>query len=502
MDVVNNMLANKREKITKQIPVECVVNLDGELDKVLSACANAEVTSTELYEKELKLNGEILVSVIYKTVDDQINNVTSNCSFVDVVKNDNIMPEQKVFANAKVVTLSPTSAENNVVKFVVTIEVEIDLAENSKAETLTDYDETICVKTDEIDINKLCGLNCADFTVESNSVLSEKVKKVLSLDSSVIVNETTVGEGFVSVKGMVCTYLVVLTEENKFKPLQICTEFKEEMQFEDLTSNDFSEVYAKVKKDAVKVVLEENENQINLNVSTPVKLCVRGYKTNKLEYATDVYSTKCELELEKQKYENVCFYKSKYFESKIEGSLVLSEEEPRIDKVLASTAPYLTITNSYFADGQVFVEGLVNTSVIYLNDQDEQIHSVEMEVPFKVSEKISLDNDVAKVDVYAVVSDCDCIAKRGREIFFDCKMKAYAQFYTTCNYEILKSVKEGRVYPKNDSAIEIYFAKKGDSVWDIAKELKITEEQLLTQNPDLVFPLENDEKIVLYYGVN
>ena len=67
--------------------------------------------------------------------------------------------------------------------------------------------------------------------------------------------------------------------------------------------------------------------------------------------------------------------------------------------------------------------------------------------------------------------------------------------------EVVTKIDEIRTLPQNDSAIEIYFAKTGDTIWDIAKELKVTEEQLLNQNPDLVSPLEKDEKVVLYYNL-
>lgn len=501
MEGVKNLLAHKTEKITKQTPVECLVNLDGELDKVLAINGNCEISSFDLYEKEAKLNGEILVSVLYKTDQDELNTVTTNCNFQDTIKNDLIMPENKVFAKCKLVGINPTVGENNTIKLIATVEMSLDMVENCEVESYYSNNEVVCQKTDEIDINVFCGLNCADFDVNSTSTTGENIKKVLSLDSSSIVSEVTSGDGFVSVGGQICSYIVALTEDNKFKSFQICNDFKEEIEFADLKPESVVDVFVRVKKDGVKVSLEETGEQMNLIIDTPVKVCARAYNTEKFEVVQDIYSTKNELELEKNKYKNLQIFKPKYFEAKIEGNLSLSEDEPRIDKVLASSCPTLTITNSYFDDGQIIVEGVVNTNVIYLNDDENKINSVEMEIPFKVSEKTNFEDDNIEVDAYAVVCDCDCIAKRGREIYYDCKLKVYVQLYTENEYEILTAVQEGRVFPQNDSSIEIYFAKTGDTFWDIAKELKITEDMLLTQNPDLVSPLEKDEKVVVYYNL-
>lgn len=59
----------------------------------------------------------------------------------------------------------------------------------------------------------------------------------------------------------------------------------------------------------------------------------------------------------------------------------------------------------------------------------------------------------------------------------------------------------GRALAQKDSAIEIYFAHASSSHWDIAKELKISQEMLLSQNPNLPNPLEKDERVVVYYGI-
>ena len=56
----------------------------------------------------------------------------------------------------------------------------------------------------------------------------------------------------------------------------------------------------------------------------------------------------------------------------------------------------------------------------------------------------------------------------------------------------------GELEPK-DSAIEVYFAKSGERVWDIAKGLKVSSEMICNQNPDITDPLEKDQNIAIYY---
>ncbi|HAJ77636.1 MAG TPA: hypothetical protein DCO89_01020, partial [Clostridiales bacterium] len=50
--------------------------------------------------------------------------------------------------------------------------------------------------------------------------------------------------------------------------------------------------------------------------------------------------------------------------------------------------------------------------------------------------------------------------------------------------------------PKSEYSLEMYVAPKGSTLWDVSKHMLVTENILMTQNPDLVFPLEETKTIV------
>ena len=47
--------------------------------------------------------------------------------------------------------------------------------------------------------------------------------------------------------------------------------------------------------------------------------------------------------------------------------------------------------------------------------------------------------------------------------------------------------------------MEVVFAQSGQNAWDIAKNAHVPAEQVALQNPDVVFPLEEDASLVLFY---
>ena len=126
-----------------------------------------------------------------------------------------------------------------------------------------------------------------------------------------------------------------------------------------------------------------------------------------------------------------------------------------------------------------------------------------IEVPFVVSEKSSANCENATVEsVFAVLYDVDVVAKKGREFYFDAKLKINVNYDCEQVGAVSSNINAGAEYPEKDCAIELFFASAGQNSWDLAKSANVKEETIMLQNPEVVFPLEKDENIIVYYKKN
>ena len=97
-----------------------------------------------------------------------------------------------------------------------------------------------------------------------------------------------------------------------------------------------------------------------------------------------------------------------------------------------------------------------------------------------------------------VFCDVDVVVKKGREFYYDAKVKASVN----CCHDLLSGViSEASVteeVDQKDYAMEIIFAPKGKELWDIAKSARVKEEQIVAQNPEVIFPTAEDTPLVLF----
>ena len=63
---------------------------------------------------------------------------------------------------------------------------------------------------------------------------------------------------------------------------------------------------------------------------------------------------------------------------------------------------------------------------------------------------------------------------------------------------MLVGLETGEPRPRPDCAFSVYIARRGDTLWEAAKELGVTPEAVIGFNPDVAVPLSGGERLVAY----
>ena len=497
---MNNFTVVKKKRLEKsQFNVECNIDANAQIDKILSICHNAQVESAEILNGVVNFSGLLDICLLYSTPDGEIGTVSSSCPFTSKFEDQNIQVGDKVGIKVEVEDCKVDSVSNSSVKLSCQCEQSGVLIMCRDVQNVSSGDDSICVKDDEILVNTFVGEAKETFVVESEVSIKEQIRKILFTDSQVAIKSVESGSNFVSVGGEVITRILYLTENDRFEASYVTESFKEEVELEGVTRESISDAEAVVKRNSVKCEVEELEKGVNIKLTIPVEVKVCAYDERSERVIKDLYSTEKVLQISTESFDMTKTLSYDTFEAKIDGSLSLDAEKPRVDKIMFVGATNLCVTNSYLKNGEVYVEGITKTNVVYLNDETNSLHSVLIEVPFVVSERANVPCENAQVDVCAIIYDVDVVVKKGRDFYFDAKLKIKASFDCDVVSAVISGVQEQESLEEKDCAIEVTFAKSGQTAWDIAKGLGVREELIYLQNPEVVFPLEKDENIIIYY---
>lgn len=495
----NKFTVVRKKRLEKStFGVECNIESNAEIEKVLSVCHSASVDTAEVLNGCINFVGNIDVCLLFLTVDGEIGTINSSCPFSGKFEDDAIAVGDKVGISVEVDDYSIESVTAQNVKIGCTCSASGVLILCREVGSISCADEDVCIKQDEISVCTLVGQAKESFVVESGFSIKEPVRKVICSDSQVAVKSVESGVNFVSVGGEVITRLLYLTENDRFETAYTTENFKEEVELEGVTREAVGEAVACVRKNAVKCEIEDAERGIEVKISVPVEVKVTSYLERTESVAADLYSTKNELQVSTESFEMTKQLPCELFEEKFDGSLTLDEDKPRVDKIMFVGGSNLALTNFFVKDGELTVEGVAKTNVIYLNDETNSLHSVVVEVPFVVSDKVDT-ADGTQVSVNAVLSDVDVVAKKGHEFLFDAKLKIFACFDCLQVGAVISGAEVANEVPERDYGMELVFANAGMTAWDIAKAIRVKEETVLLQNPEVAFPLAADENIVVFF---
>ena len=77
-------------------------------------------------------------------------------------------------------------------------------------------------------------------------------------------------------------------------------------------------------------------------------------------------------------------------------------------------------------------------------------------------------------------------------------LKLALKNYRIYETEYVSSVEIGEPTVENDSGVSVFLPREGEGLWQVAKRLKCSPEDVEKNNPDLVFPVKGDERILIY----
>lgn len=500
----DSVLVLKKYKLeTVQSIIENNVTVEEiEISKVLSVSADIDLdTNQEMLSGVCNLNGKMILNIIYTNQDGEINNQTAVSPFAIKLSSEKIDTTSKLNAKVKVVSTQIDKAMGNQIKVITTLNCDCIIIKNEEMQYLTSTEENVYTKQAEQQVSTFAKQVCEKFEEGLQTTVKDGVKKVLMTNVECILKGWSAGMGFVSTEGEIYAKVVYVNKQEipELQTITISKAFKQEIDAEGLTKESDLETFLNVVYEQIKVELDENDNgETVIDINVPILACYNQISKKSIMTVTDAYSTLNQLAISYGQQENNINLNPEYLEGKIEGNVVLTDNEPRIDKYLATTNVCNQVSNTYVNDGVLYIEGIVTANVVYLNDEFASLQSVEIEIPYVLDKKVEFDNATI-LDAYVKLFDVDVMVKRGREIYFDTKAKAFVNVTQTNVLSLINKAENQDPLPDRDIALEIYFAKAGESFWNIAKNLKIPAEIIANQNENLPDPLEKDENIAIYY---
>ena len=106
--------------------------------------------------------------------------------------------------------------------------------------------------------------------------------------------------------------------------------------------------------------------------------------------------------------------------------------------------------------------------------------------------------DGLNTDVQIALTQISVRARRGKEIEVNAILELYCNVFNNVDSAVITNVSLEDEIPENECAMSFYITRQGDTLWEIAKELRVSIDTLLAQNPNLSDPIPAGTRVVVY----
>lgn len=466
---------------------------DAIISNVLSVGAKSVVVSNEVIGRDIIINGVVDFQAVY--MGDNISAVDYSAEFRDkFVSQEDV--EGELILSSNVIDITSTISGNGI-KVVAIVEITIDTIVSNELSVLTAVEgDSVHIATNDITYSTFIGRANEKFDVSEEFEL-QGVTNVLMVTPLVSLYSVDPRDNYLIVSGRVGLDICVqtgndinsITTEYRYK------DFSCEVAYDGITTSSIIQSVINVVYNEVKVSTVVDNGVANLSIVLPVNYMGMLYTENKLTVVDDLFVESNYISVTCENFKSITCGMGLSFKDNISGTASILETAPFIDDILGVCASNVVIASSRVSEGKLTVEGVANSIVAYYTKDTNEVTTVQVESPFLVEKKV----DYPSASVVAVsLENISARSKRGKEIEVSAELNVFVDLSAENEGCLITQVVLGDEKKQDDCALQIYVVKPNQTVWDIAKELSVSQELIMEQNESVSLPLKAGDKLVVY----
>ncbi|MBQ9118084.1 MAG: hypothetical protein IJY11_02665 [Clostridia bacterium] len=467
-------------QVENQSMVECRFP-GAEMVSVLAVQARVVESECVCADGEVKYNGKLLLGVVYEDANRKICRAERGAEFFYKAAHEEIAPA--CFARGCFTPQNIAHRREGASTYVsVVIGASIKIYAQAEAEYLAGGEEVV-VKKETGYIAQVSAV--AGETEETDDFDVSGAVDVLLHEEQAHLTACRMRMGEVEIEGEICYDVCVLQEEGGVVRYERILPVRMTLPCEEGREEDGVKAAIEVRHAQVSLTFSEEGDRARIAFVGGLYADCTVYKKVGVEMATDAFSITNKLTLKRQKVAGRYLFEQKNEVLRVAGTAACNYAEDG-GVLLCAFLPKVE-----FAKRGETLEGVLEANAL-VKDAEGGYKVCLLSLPFaldvKVDEKDEIDCMVTGLSV----------RNFGKEPQLEGTIKLSVAKFEQVEAEYITEAVEGESLAVKDCAITVFVPKKGDGVWEVAKKMGISPEEVEKCNPDVVFPVEEGARIVVY----
>ena len=456
-----------------------VPDIKPDIVTIVTSNANTYIYKEEISSGKIRVDGNIDAYIIYISDKGETRSIQTTLDFVETINDENALENRKLSTSIRLDMLEAKILNERKISIEAKLCVDYQIKDKFSVDINTDFAELTNVekKTEKIMLDSLVGENQVRTSVKNDFKLEddEDAGEILKVDMAVENSEVKTSYNKVLAKAELNVQILYATESGKIKKCSSNLPIMSFIDIENVSETNKCSVNYNVRNMLVKVNSKETHS---IGFQAEFEVCCTALQSEEVTITNDMYSLNSNLELE-EKNMKVCMENSVNEEPiKINEKIAMENLE---DVYTIQVIP--KITNSVESENVINFEGEASVLVYYISSESRNLEVKQVNISFmkKSSSTIMTSNLYTQNIKYNV---------NGDDISLELEIGIKNNTLITKEISYISSAEEKEETEKSEYNMFMYFVKKGDTIWKIAKNFKVKMEDIIKLNN-----LENPDRI-------
>ena len=475
---INHIINQKKENFIVEGD-SIIPDIKPDIINTIFASGNVCIYKKEVNEGKIKLDGCVNTYIIYQA-DDENNSTRSlnvNLDFSQIINVDDAKPDMNLETNVGLKKVECKIINGRKINLKAFLEVDIKLTSNEEIKIVKEINsKEIQMLNEDLNLNSLVGKGVVKTYAKDTIIIDniDNLSEVMKVDLDILNKDIKVSYNKVLAKADLNVKMLYLTEDNRINSVESIIPVMSFIDMENVTEENNFDTKYEIKNIIIK---PNNVEEHSIYVEVELEIACEVYKKQNINLIQDLYSPKTEITFtqkqiqlmqKKERKQSTCNIREKQLVPEI-GANKLYDVETSVNIIKQ------TILNE-----KILYEGELN--LVYIYNEKNGINIKKQTIPFNFNIDFKGVNQNSNISTSAEVVMQDFVVLTDGEIEVKVDVNFTVTLIENIKINIIDDINEETNKDMRLHSLVIYYVKKGDTLWKIAKKFKSTVEEIARIN--------------------
>ncbi len=487
---INKLISSKKEII--MVEGDMIVP-DSKPDVLNTICTSGVVCvyKKEVLNEKIRIDGNINTYIMYLADNEQekIRGISTSLDFSETIQIPNITQEMECQLETRIKSMESKVINGRKIAIKATLEVNYNIYSKEEITVVSDIQNSkdMQMLRQEAVLNSLVGNGTAKVyakdTIPVNNI--DNIAEILKVDINICDKDVKISYNKILTKAEAQVKILYLTEDNRICSANAKIPIVGFIDIQDVNENNICDLNYEIKNMILKLnSIEEH----SMYAEIEIEIAAFVYEERRITFIQDLYSPSEKLDYNKKQITTMMSKKNSSNIMQIREKIELEGLEGK-NMLDVEVGPI--IENESKFSNKIVYEGSMELKFI-LSGNDLQVDTRNVKIPFEYTMEGIEDGENSNTKMNIEIVNQDFIIQEGNIVTANIDAKMELQTYRIAKMNVMNEIQTSGEREEEDYSILMYIVKKGDTLWNIAKEFGSTIDDIARANgiedENLIYP--------------